>query len=82
MRTVTWAILSKRNAEALSDRITTDRGRESFWCESSRGASGVIEMTFPNGVQCHQEVILAARPRRFGLDYFDAATETGASSKT
>lgn len=56
--------------EAVWPLLTTDAGRERFWCEHSEQAGDTITMTFANGWVERATILDAAAPERISIRYF------------
>lgn len=60
----------ERPARAVWEMVSTDAGREAFWCERSRESGGALEMEFPNGVRERFETLGREEGRALRMRYF------------
>lgn len=74
MKDITWKIRLSQDPAAVFERLTTDRGRESFWAERSRETPEGFDLAFPNGQETHVTVLKVMAGQRLEVRYFDALT--------
>ena len=69
-KTIIWRLHTAAPPERIWELLTTDRGRECFWAETSRSAADRFTLGFQMGVEGECRIIEAAPPSRFGFSYF------------
>lgn len=67
---ITWRLHLSSSPESVYRALCSDRGRESFWVESSAECNGEIEMRFINGSVCRARILEQVEAERFVLEYF------------
>jgi uncharacterized protein YndB with AHSA1/START domain len=72
MKTIEWKIHLKSDAARVYAFLTTDKGREGFWCENSRESDGKIHFIFPDGTEYESRIIKKIPDKEFCLDYFES----------
>ncbi len=70
MKTILWRLHTASPPERVWELLTTDRGRERFWVETSRSEGDRFTLTFSMGVEGESRVLEALAPRRFAFTYF------------
>lgn len=74
MKDINWKVKLSHDPAAVFERLTTDRGRESFWAERSRETQEGFDLEFPNGQEIHVTVLEVIAGRCLKVRYFDAPT--------
>jgi hypothetical protein len=69
-REIRWRIHLASAPEAVWELLSTDAGRQRFWCERSEQTDDTITMTFGNGWVERATILVAAAPERFSVRYF------------
>jgi hypothetical protein len=73
MRKIIWKICLNSAPSEIFEKLTTDQGRERFWCEKSVEENGHVVFYFPNGVEYRGKVYQKIQNKIFKLDYFDSS---------
>jgi uncharacterized protein YndB with AHSA1/START domain len=69
-RDIRWRLHLASAPEAVWELLTTDEGRERFWCERSSQHGDEITLSFSNGWVERATILAAEPPRRFSVRYF------------
>jgi uncharacterized protein YndB with AHSA1/START domain len=69
---IVWRLHLASPPEDVFALLSTDAGRERFWCESSRQSGDRIAMRFINGVETETLVLACAPPASIAFRYFDS----------
>jgi uncharacterized protein YndB with AHSA1/START domain len=69
-RDIRWKLHLASGPHAVWPLLTTDAGRERFWCERSEQIGDTISMSFSNGWVEHATVLTSHPPGRFSVRYF------------
>ncbi len=56
--------------EVVYKFLSTDKGREAFWAESSGEKDGIVSFEFINGQTLESRILQQSPPHRFSLTYF------------
>ena len=75
MRSIQWKLNLSSSKESVYQFLTTDRGRQSFWVESSLEKDGLIHFVFPDGQEIHSRVVSQSKNHEFALEYFGSRVE-------
>jgi uncharacterized protein YndB with AHSA1/START domain len=69
-RDIRWRVHLASAPDTVWELLTTDAGRERFWCERSSQAGDEITITFSNGWVERAAILAAEAPHRFTVRYF------------
>ena len=69
-REIQWRLHLASAPEVVWELLSTDAGRQRFWCERSEQAGDAITMTFSNGWVERATVLAVNAPHRFAMRYF------------
>lgn len=72
MKTITSKIHLNSEPERVFELLTTPKGQERFWVESSQEKDGLIHFTFPNGQTYTSRILDRVADKEFSLDYFNS----------
>jgi len=70
MKTILWRLHTASPPERIWEMLTTDRGRELFWAETSRSEGDRFTLAFSISVEGECRVLEASPASRFVFTYF------------
>lgn len=82
MKDITWKMSLNSAPSKIFEMLTTDHGRESFWCEKSVEENDHIVFHFPNGMDYRGKIHQKIENEIFKLDYFDSLVSFDIQSNT
>ncbi len=71
---VHWKVHINKVPEVVFERLSTDRGRESFWVESSTEGDGEVRLIFPDRSTTVLRILSQQPPHVLEVDYFNVHT--------
>jgi uncharacterized protein YndB with AHSA1/START domain len=69
-KTIIWRLHTAAPPERIWELLTTDRGRESFWAETSRSEGDRFILGFQMGVEGECRIVETVPASRFAFSYF------------
>jgi hypothetical protein len=69
-----WRVHLNATPDVVYERLSTDRGRESFWAESSKTLDDGVSLVFPDRSATTVRVLLERPPHVLEMDYFGVPT--------